>query len=35
MNDKILVLDFGGRVVRVEDGSITFDGIVEGEHESK
>lgn len=34
-HDHNLVLDFGGRVVRVEDGSITFDGIVEGEHESK
>lgn len=34
-HDHNLVLDFGGRVVRVEDGRITFDGVVEGEHESK
>lgn len=35
-HDHSMVLDFGGRVVRVENGSITFDGVVEGEHsESK
>lgn len=31
-HDHSMVLDFGGRVVRVENGNITFDGVVEGEH---
>ena len=34
-HDHQLVLSFGGRVVRVEEGRVTFDGIVEGEHESE
>lgn len=35
-HDHNMVLDFGGRVVRVENGNITFDGVVEGEqNESK
>ena len=35
-HDHNMVLDLGGRVVRVENGNITFDGVVEGEqNESK